>query len=148
LQEILLERPHDLLVWVTLGYLYVAQKSWREVRFVIRQARKLPNGTPYAYCLKAEILKECGEAAAAKPWLQRAVASAPDMVLPRLLTLEVLMATHSATDACRQAARDVLRLAPDDIVARKVLKDLERSPIPSEPLVVMAAAFDSASTGF
>ncbi len=145
LQQILLERPHDLFIWATLGYLYVARKSWREVRFVIRQLRKLPDTMPYCCCFEAEILKECGQAEAAKPWLQRATASAPDLLLPRLLTLEVLVATHSNKDECRQAARNVLRLSPGDAVARRVLNDLESAPIAFEPFVITTAMATSSA---
>jgi glycosyltransferase involved in cell wall biosynthesis len=139
LQQLLIERPHDLFVWVTLGYLYVTKKSWREVQFVIRQLRKLQNSTPYACCLEAEILKERGEAEAAKPWLRQAIAAAPDMLLPRMLTLEVTTATLSSIVERRQAARDVLRLSPDDEVARRVLNDLERLSGICGPVVITAS---------
>jgi hypothetical protein len=127
---------------VTLGYLYLSKKQWHQVRFVNRQLRKLPLTRAYISCLEAEIFKHSGDPKGANPWLRRAIEAAPDMLLPRVLILEVAIATHASSDECRQAAKEVFRLSPGNLFAERVLSELGPVAAPIPTLEVALAQAD------
>jgi hypothetical protein len=62
-----------------------------------------------------------------------------------MLMVEVTAAIPSSVDERRQAAREVLRLCPDDAVALKLLDDLERSSVIAGSFVITASPGSSVS---
>jgi tetratricopeptide (TPR) repeat protein len=124
-QRLLGENPADLQTWFMLAYLRIGSRRWDEVDKIIRQLRSLPGGESLACCAQAEVSKCQGDLAGALREAERAIALAPQQLLPRVTLADLLMCGGASSEACCAALREVLRLAPGHLPAQRALTSLE-----------------------
>ena len=91
-QQWIAENPLDADAWCMLGYSYVRRGFAQKAEFVVRQLRKLPNGEAFACGIQSEICKFQGDWSAARQHLERAIVIAPELLMPRAMLVDLLMA--------------------------------------------------------
>jgi len=125
-QEILAQAPDFIMAWIGLGYLYLDQRKFSDVRYVAHQLEKCPQGAAYMHVLTAEIQIAQGEMDSARELLDQAISLAPRLPLARLVLSEWLLKSGAANADCQAACRDVLRLDPGNPWANATLEALIR----------------------
>jgi tetratricopeptide (TPR) repeat protein len=139
------EAPADADAWCMLGYSYVQRGFAQKAEFVVRQLRKLPGGEAFACAIQSEVYKSQRNWLSAREQLERAVAIAPQLLMPRAMLVDLLMAMGAGVDECRQAVVEFLRLAPQNTAALQMLERLSASPTPSlSSRVTVAAGYNLA----
>lgn len=131
LQELLSEVPSDIASWVHLGYVYLAQKRFRDVQFTAQQLEKCDRGQAYADVMRAEIGIANGDWQMARQLLDRAILSAPRLVWAKVILGDLLQATNPGGDLHFSLQRDILRLDPGNISAQQALQRNGDKPVVS-----------------
>jgi len=115
----------DTLSWYLLGRVYSEWGNWPRVELVAEQLAACPQGEAFgAILLAARRMAEC-QWNAAESLVERAIASAPQLPLARILRLELLFRSAAPVEAQMQACRDLLRVQPGNPDARQLLAQLE-----------------------
>lgn len=134
--RVLTERfPHDTHTWHTLGRVYLDRGHRAGLEEVRSRLADCPQGEIFVNLLDALWHLRWGPLEPAGRYLDRAIALAPQMPLPRVLRAEWLIASGAPREVRIQALRDVLRVQPGHIEARRLLEQL-MAPThqPSQPL--------------
>lgn len=127
LQQLLSQDPEFTYAWVSLGYLYLDQRHYEQVRLTAKRIERCPFGQAYALCLLAEVAKAEGRYALALEQLDKAKGMAPKLPLVALVRLEVCLASNAPASETALTAHDVLTLDPNNAVARSYLAALKNN---------------------
>lgn len=150
LRSLLARFPHDTHSWHTLGRVYLDAGDRAHFEQAVAGLHDCPQGEIFISLLRALWHLRYGPKEQAGAWIDRAIALAPQMPLPRVLRAEWLIATGAPREACIQALKDVLRVQPGHVEARQLLERWLSPParVPREPAgwftsVVVGEGFSS-----
>jgi predicted Zn-dependent protease len=128
LRGLLARFPRDTHSWHTLGRIYLDVGDRPRMEQVLASMQDCPQGEIFTALLHALWYLRWGPKEEAGAPIDRAIALAPQMPLPRVLRAEWLIATGAPRQACIQALRDVLRVQPGHGEARQLLERWLASP--------------------
>jgi predicted Zn-dependent protease len=131
LLKILEEFPADTMSWLTLGQAYVSARQHEQLEYVLGRLRTCPQGEIFADVLLATWHLVQNQLDQAELALERLIAAAPQMPMPRLMRAELLRRQGAPREAILQACRDILRVQPGNAEAARVMVALERQPQPT-----------------
>ena len=126
LQGVLRDFPDDVITWYNLGLTYLDQRDGARLAPVIKRLLTLPKGNVQAGLLAALWHLRYGDPALAGPIIDDLISQAPQASHPRMLRAEFLSRCGFPMDAQIRALRDVLRLQPSNVEARRWLELAER----------------------
>jgi tetratricopeptide (TPR) repeat protein len=122
----LAEMPEWSEAWVGLGELYLMQGRLADAEAVLSRLEATPQGAAAAVLLRARLLWQRGDHAAARQVLEVEATRAPEAVEPRRLLSYVLLDEDGDPEAADAALRAVLALVPRDVEALHNLTLLRR----------------------
>jgi hypothetical protein len=117
--------PNDTLSWHELGRVYLDWRQPVELRAVVQRLKACPQGQIFASLLMAIWHLTTRELDRAGELIEELVAQAPAMPMPRILRAEWLSQIGAPREARMHACRDILRLQPGNVDARRMLESLE-----------------------
>jgi glycosyltransferase involved in cell wall biosynthesis len=121
--------PLDPTAWFFLGRVYVDWRRWERLEEVVARLADCPGGEVYSNLLVATAQFGQSQWSAAEATLDRLIALAPGMILPRVLRAECLSRRGAAHAAQVQACRDILRLQPQNERGLALLRRLEQPAV-------------------
>jgi tetratricopeptide (TPR) repeat protein len=127
-QSIVSRFPDDTHSWHTLGRIYLDSRQRGNLLAVVERLRSCPQGDIFASLLLAVWHLAQHELDSAGQFIDQLISLAPQMPLPRVLRVEWLTQTGAPVANRIQACRDVLRLQPGHLDARRLLNQLEMAP--------------------
>jgi tetratricopeptide (TPR) repeat protein len=126
MQGVLHAFPADVITWYNLGLTYLDQCDGARLAPVIKRLLTLPKGNVQAGLLAALWHLRHGNPALAGPIIDDLISQVPQAAHPRMLRAEWLSRCGYPMEAQMRALRDVLRLQPSNIEARRWLELAER----------------------
>lgn len=133
LREVVAAYPEDTLAWHSLGRVYIDLREGIGLASVRAQLVRCRQGELFADLLLAAWEMVHGRASEACEVLDRVIAQAPQMPLPRMMRVVCLEALHAPSAALLQAYRDLLRVQPFHVQAARRIQQLETltaAPVP------------------
>jgi tetratricopeptide (TPR) repeat protein len=118
--------PEWLPAWLGLGELYLRQGRWGDLEQMAAQLETNGPARVDAAVLRAQGHLARREFAAARELLEKAIATAPTALWPRVILTHVLLQEGRDWDTAERALRDVLALDPGHREARQNLEVLLR----------------------
>jgi tetratricopeptide (TPR) repeat protein len=115
----------DTLSWHTLGRVYLDWGQRIKLLRVVERLRACPQGELFASLLLATWHLQQRDPGPAGPLIDRLIAEAPQMPMLRILRAEWLAQTNAPIDDRIHACRDILRLQPGHVEARRLLETLQ-----------------------
>jgi len=125
LKSLLNRFPDDTISWYTLGRVYIDFQHRAKLLGVVERLRSCPQGDIFASLLLATWHLTQRELEPAGKLIDQLISLAPQMPLPRLLRAEWLAQSGAPVAKRILACRDILRLQPGNLDARRVLQSLE-----------------------
>lgn len=122
LRALLIRFPRDTHSWHTLARVYLDAGDRARFEQAAASLNGCPQGEIFVALLWALWHLRFGPKDQAGAHIDRAIALAPQMPLPRVLRAEWLIATGAPREACIQALKDVLRVQPGHVEARQLLE--------------------------
>lgn len=128
--------PEDTLAWHSLGRVYIDLRDGVGLAGTRAQLARCPQGELFSDLLLAAWEMKHRNMAEASAALDRVIAQAPLMPLPRMMRVICLEELHAPPAALASAYRDLLRLQPFHTQAAQRLRELEAAlQAPVQPLV-------------
>lgn len=128
---VLSQFPNDTHSWYLLGRIYHDSRLQGRLLAVVERLRACPQGEIFAPLLLAEWRLEQRELEYATQLIDEVIGAAPRMPFPRMLRAVCLTRAGAPVSDRIQACRDILRLQPGDLDARRMLAELESSRRPA-----------------
>jgi glycosyltransferase involved in cell wall biosynthesis/SAM-dependent methyltransferase len=126
-RAVLAQSPDDAVALLELGEVLITLERWQELETVLPRLEQLPGRREDAAVLRSRALLARREFAAARAILEESIGRVPDALRPRQALSHVLLFEGADPAAAEAALREVLRLAPDDVQAKRNLDALLRS---------------------
>jgi tetratricopeptide (TPR) repeat protein len=136
-REVLARFPGHVDSWYSLGLVYIATRNQPELDLVTASLDRCDGGSVDSRTLGARWCMSRGNLAAAGEIIDRLIGDAPDSSCLRLLRAEWLSRCRASGDSQIRALRDVLRLEPGNMAARKCLVTLESAQPTAVPAMEM-----------
>jgi tetratricopeptide (TPR) repeat protein len=133
LTAIVARYPQDTHSWHALGRVFIDSGDRLKFIGLIDRIKSCPEGEVFADLLLAYWYLKSREFALAGQAIDRLIAQAPQMPMPRILRVELLHQTAAACGERIQACRDLLRVQPGNKEAQRLLASIEASRS-AEPL--------------
>jgi glycosyltransferase involved in cell wall biosynthesis len=135
------EFPGDVGALLNVGLIYLDQGLGTKLAPVIQRLTALPNGNIEGGLLAALWHLRYGDPAQAEPIIDELIAMSPHLPKPRMLRAECLSRRRAPIEAQIQALRDVLRLQPGNLEAKRWMEAAQR--IQTMPAEAAQAAWPS-----
>jgi tetratricopeptide (TPR) repeat protein len=126
--------PEDTLTWHTLGRVYLDSRQRDKLFGVVQQLNACPQGKIFGSLLLAIWHLTARELDRAGELIEQLVSQAPLMPMPRILRCEWLNQIGAPPEARIHACRDILRVQPGNLDAKRMLDGLQLL----QPAAVMA----------
>jgi tetratricopeptide (TPR) repeat protein len=126
LQGVLREFPGDVITWYNLGLVYLDLRDGARLGPVIKRLLTLPKGNVQANLLAALWHLRHGNANLAGPIIDELILQAPQAAHPRMLRAEWLSRCGYPMEAQIRALRDVIRIQPSNVEAKRWLELAEQ----------------------
>jgi glycosyltransferase involved in cell wall biosynthesis len=136
LTAILARYPSDTHTWHALGRVFIDSRNWQKLCAAIDRLKSCPQGEIFADLLLAYRHLQMREFESARQAIDRLIAAAPLMPMPRIMRVELLNQVDASYNERIQACRDLLRMQPGNREAHVLLGRLEAvrsSQRPQEP---------------
>jgi glycosyltransferase involved in cell wall biosynthesis len=134
LTAVLAAYPSDTHSWHALGRVFINSRNKLKLCGVLDRLKSCPQGEIFADLLRAYWHLQTREFDLAGQAIDRLIAVAPQMPMPRIMRLELLNQV-SASDRDRiQACHDLLRLQPGNHEAQALLMNLEAVHATKHPI--------------
>jgi hypothetical protein len=122
----LVERfPQDTHSWHLLGRVYLDTTQRDKMFDVVGRLAECPQGNVFGHLLMALWHLKSNELDAAEQRVEALIEQAPRMALARMLRLNLLCRRSAPLGDRMQACRDVLRVQPGNLDARRALEFME-----------------------
>jgi tetratricopeptide (TPR) repeat protein len=123
--------PDDTVTWHTLGCVYLDLRQRAKLVGVVERLKACPQGEIFGSLLLAIWHLTEREWERAGELIEQLVSQAPMMPMPRILRAEWLIQVGAPPEKQIQACRDILRLQPGNLDARRILEGLQVKARPS-----------------
>lgn len=128
LRQLVTSYPQDTLAWHSLGRVYIDLRDGVALAGVRAQLAHCRQGLLFSDLLLAAWEMMHGQPREAAEALDRVIAQAPQMPLPRMMRVMCLEQLHAPPAALASAYRDLLRVQPFHAHAALRLRELETAP--------------------
>jgi tetratricopeptide (TPR) repeat protein len=134
LMAILARYPTDTISWHALGRVFIDSRQKLKFSGVVERLKSCPQGEIFADLLLAYWYLQSREFELASQVLDRLVAAAPLMPMPRMMRVELLQQMQAPHSELIQACHDLLRMQPGNREAQALLASLEAVRSAERPL--------------
>jgi tetratricopeptide (TPR) repeat protein len=134
LTVILARYPTDTISWHALGRVFIDSRNRPRLAGVVDRLKACPQGEIFADLLLAYWHLQMREFELASQALDRLVAAAPLMPMPRMMRVELLQQMQAPHSELIQACHDLLRMQPGNREAQALLASLETVRSVERPL--------------
>ena len=125
LTAILVRYPADTHTWHALGRVFIDSREKLKLIGVVNRLKSCPQGEIFADLLIAYWHLQTREFDLASQALDRLVAAAPQMPMPRMMRVELLQQMQAPDSELIHACHDLLRMQPGNREAQVLLANLE-----------------------
>jgi tetratricopeptide (TPR) repeat protein len=138
---VLSQFPEDVTTWYDLGLVYLDTQRGSALTAIHDRLLGIPGGKQSAGLLAALWHLRHGEAGQAGPIIDELITLQPSASRPRMLRAEWLSRMGASLEAKIQALRDILRIEPGNVEARRFLQmAMQAQPAAAAPLPAAAMA--------
>jgi tetratricopeptide (TPR) repeat protein len=134
LAEIVARFPKDTHSWHALGRVFIDSGERLKFMGVVDRLQSCPQGEVFADLLLAYWHLGARELTLAQQAIDRLIANAPQMPMPRILRVELLNQMAASITDRIQACRDLLRVQPNNREGQMLLESLEAARTAARPL--------------